>query len=71
MVELRDEEAAKRRKKAKESKAEPKNVNKKPRRKRAKKCPFCYEEGHTLQECKYMKAAQLARDAELAAGPLK
>ena len=70
LVELRAEEAAKRRKKDKEPKTEPKNATKKPRRKRVKKCPFCYEEGHTLQECEHMKAAKLARDAQLAAGAL-
>ena len=70
LVELRDEAAAKRRKKAKEPKTEPKNVSKKPRKKRVKKCPFCYEEGHTLKDCGHMKAAKLARESELAAGAL-
>ena len=66
MIELRQEATAKRRKKANEPKTD-KKVPKEPRKKRVKRCPFCNEEGHVVQDCKYYKAKQ-ARDAELAAG---
>jgi hypothetical protein len=71
LVELRDEANKKRKKKQ----DEPKNP-KKPRAKRVarkKKCPYCGEEGHTVQECKYMRVAmareaEMVREAEMAAG---
>ena len=67
LIELREDANAKRRKKASEAKTEKKKVPKQTRKKRVKKCPFCSEEGHVVQDCLYMKA-KLARDAELAAG---
>ena len=66
LIELRQEATAKRSKKANEPKTD-KKVPKEPRKKRVKRCPFCNEEGHVVQDCKYYKAKQ-ARDAELAAG---
>ena len=65
LIELREEAAAKRRKKATEPKKQ--KVPRQPRQKRTKKCPFCSEEGHVVQDCKYYKA-KVERDAELAAG---
>jgi hypothetical protein len=62
LIELRDEAKEKRRKKQNE----PKNPKTK-RVARKKKCPYCNEEGHTMQERKYMRIA-LAREAEMAAG---
>lgn len=65
LIELREEANKKRRKKASEPKKQ--KEPKPPRKYRKKKCPYCNEEGHTVQDCKYMKVA-LAKDAEKEAG---
>jgi hypothetical protein len=65
LIELREEANEKRRK----QNMEPKKP-KEPKQKRAarpKKCPYCGEEGHIVQECKYMAAA-LARKEDRARG---
>ena len=67
LTELREEANVKKRKKAAAPKVANKDVSKPKRQKRVKKCPICYDEGHTVKECIYMKAV-LAREAELASG---
>lgn len=63
LVELRADANKKRQKKNTEPKKKKEAVK---RKSRVKKCPYCNEEGHTVQECKYMKAA-MAMDANEAA----
>ena len=58
LVELRDEANKKRQKKASEPKTKKEPVAKTKRNARVKKCPYCFEEGHTLQDCDWMKIAK-------------
>ena len=67
LVELRDEANAKRRKSNEEPKQENKKAVKKPRKKRVKKCPFCHDEGHFIEDCPKAKD-HFVKEAELAAG---
>ena len=65
LTELLADANKKRKKKATEPK---KPKEKKPKRAaRKKKCPYCGEEGHTVQECLYMKVA-LEQKAAMEAG---
>jgi hypothetical protein len=65
LIELREEANEKRRKQMMDQRNQ-RSRNKK-REARPKKCPYCGEKGHTVQECKYMVAA-LAREEERARG---
>ena len=70
LIELQDEVNAKRRKKAQEKKVqEPKkkqaDASKTKRQPRAKKCPYCHEEGHVIADCIYMKALLAGNAAKI------
>ncbi|KAM0847475.1 hypothetical protein ACQ4PT_054985 [Festuca glaucescens] len=67
LVELRDEANKKRQKKTSEPKSKKKPAAKVKRKARVKKCPYYNEEGHTIQECTWMKLTRQA-DEEKAAG---
>jgi hypothetical protein len=41
------------------------------RKARVKKCPYCNEEGHTIQECTWMKLARQADEARAAGVELR
>jgi hypothetical protein len=60
LVELREEAKKKRQKKAAEPKQQ-KPVDNNKKNTRVKKCPYCNEEGHTVQTCSWM---QLAKEAD-------
>jgi hypothetical protein len=69
LIELRDEANKKRRKKAEEPK---KKKEPKPKRKaRVKKCPFCNEEGHAVNQCELMVLAKELKATRDAAVELK
>jgi hypothetical protein len=63
LVELRDEANKKRQKKASEPKSKKEPAAKVKRKARVKKCPYCNEEGHTIQECTWMKLARQTDEA--------
>ena len=65
LTEVRAEANKRRKKKESEPKAPRKPVEKK--KIRPKKCPFCGDEGHTMQDCKGMKDV-IARQAEINSG---
>ncbi|KAM0879653.1 hypothetical protein ACQ4PT_034093 [Festuca glaucescens] len=71
LVELRDEADKKRQKKASEPKSKKEPAAKLKRKARVKKCPYCNEEGHTVQECEWMKLAKQADDARAAGVELR
>jgi hypothetical protein len=58
LVELREEANKKREKKTSEPKSKKEPAAKLKRKARVKKCPYCNEEGHTIQECTWMKLAR-------------
>ena len=61
LIELREEANKKRQKKASEPKTKKEPAMK--RKARVKKCPYRNEEGHTIQECTWMKLARQADEA--------
>nr|XP_051190554.1 uncharacterized protein LOC127303882 [Lolium perenne] len=61
LIELREEANKKRQKKASEPKTKKEPAMK--RKARVKKCLYCNEEGHTIQECTWMKLARQADEA--------
>ncbi|KAM0866695.1 hypothetical protein ACQ4PT_042476 [Festuca glaucescens] len=71
LVELRDEANKKRQKKASEPKSKKEPAAKVKRKARVKKCPYCNEEGHTIQECMWMKLARQADEAKAAGVELR
>ena len=65
-MELRDEANAKRRKKAQEPKTKKTDATTKTKRQPSKKkCPYCNEEGHTIQSCMYMEALLAGNAAKI------
>nr|XP_051219333.1 uncharacterized protein LOC127336545 [Lolium perenne] len=69
LIELREEANKKRQKKASEPKTKKEPAMK--RKARVKKCPYCNEEGHTIQECTWMKLARQADEARAAGVELR
>jgi len=69
LVEIRDEKNAKRRKKAQEGELHPTEKKTKKattkRKPRAQKCPYCHEEGHTVQQCVLFQAMMSGNAAKI------